>query len=281
VLRAKAHVIARARGRMEAPEDVGISEMGVANLALRFASRRDLMNNVVETGRLMEQLADAAAIGPLDATITAAVGERLKAERQRSGVTLQELARRTHLSVAMLSKIENAQTSPSLRSLARLAKALDIHVGSFFSDFDQAEEPSCVRAGEGTELQPAETGGGLRYELLAGTHPARRLIQPFLISVPAPRPEFPSYQHPGSEFIFLLEGRMLFGFGRRTYDLDIGDSLLFNGVVPHGPKAVLVAPVKFLSVTSERLPGSLASDESHPHPVPGPHMSHSTPRQPG
>lgn len=221
------------------------------------------MHDLNDGEPLGERLAEKDRAEVFDAAIAASVAGRLKTERLRLGLTLKELAQQTNLSAAMLSKIENAQTAPSLRTVARLSKALGIHVGSFFSDFDQEEEPSFTKAGEGIEVQRAETGGGLRYELLAGTHPARRMIQPFLITVPEPRPQFPVYQHPGSEFIYMLEGRFLFNYGTKTYELAAGNSLLFNGVVAHGPGLVLVAPVKFVSVTSERLPGMPASDIGH------------------
>lgn len=194
--------------------------------------------------------------------ISIVVGEHLKAERYRRGLTLQQLSRQTGLSVAMLSKIENGQTFPSLKTLVRLATFLGVHVASFLSGFDQQREPSLIRAGHGIEVQRAEVGGGLGYKLLAASHPASRLIQPFLITVPRARPEFPLFQHGGSEFMYILEGTMLFTHGRKAYELAPGDSFLFAGVVPHGPKEVLSVPVRFLSVTSDRLPGALTEDGS-------------------
>ncbi len=67
----------------------------------------------------------------------------------------------------MLSKIENAQTSPSLRTLARLSTALELPVTTFFRGFEEERDASYVRAGEGLELVRQGTRHGHRYELLA------------------------------------------------------------------------------------------------------------------
>src|SRR5262245_35594007 len=64
----------------------------------------------------------------LESDMTQAIAARLRDERRRLGLTLHDVAGRSGLSVAMLSKIENAQTSPSLRTLARLSTALELPV---------------------------------------------------------------------------------------------------------------------------------------------------------
>ena len=56
------------------------------------------------------------------------IAMRVRELRLAKGISLAELARLTGMSKAMLSKIENAQTSCSLSSLARLADALAVPV---------------------------------------------------------------------------------------------------------------------------------------------------------
>ena len=53
-----------------------------------------------------------------------AIGRQLRAFRRQKGMTGADLARLTGISVGMLSKIENGQTSPSLTTLQALAEAL-------------------------------------------------------------------------------------------------------------------------------------------------------------
>jgi len=59
---------------------------------------------------------------------------------------------------------------------------------------------------------------------------------------------FPAYQHPGTELIYMLAGRMEYGVGGSTYLLEPGDALQFNGEVTHGPTSLEALPIQFLTV---------------------------------
>ena len=119
----------------------------------------------------------------LEDAITQAIGGRLREERRRLGLTLQEVADRSGLSLGMISKIENAQTSPSLRTLARLSQALEVPITTFFRGLEEERDASYVRAGEGIELIRQGTRHGHRYELLAAAKGAQRRVQPFLVTL--------------------------------------------------------------------------------------------------
>src|SRR5262245_49679338 len=64
------------------------------------------------------------------------IGEQVRRLRAASGLTVGEAAAKIGISKAMLSKIENAQTSCSLSTLARLATGLDVPVTSLFRGAD-------------------------------------------------------------------------------------------------------------------------------------------------
>jgi transcriptional regulator with XRE-family HTH domain len=187
----------------------------------------------------------------LEDAITQAIGGRLREERRRLGLTLQDVADRAGLSLGMISKIENAQTSPSLRTLARLSGALEIPVTTFFRGFEEERDASYVRAGDGIELVRQGTRHGHRYELLAAAKGAQRRVQPFLVTLTEQRESFPLFQHDGVEFLYALEGSVVYRYGRHTYDMDPGDSLMFDGQIPHGPERLSVLPARFLSITVE------------------------------
>jgi transcriptional regulator with XRE-family HTH domain len=187
----------------------------------------------------------------LEVEINRAIATRLSEERRRLGLTLQEVARRSGLSLGMISKIENAQTSPSLRTLARLSQALEIPVTTFFRGFEEERDASFVRAGEGIELVRQGTRHGHRYELLAAAKGAQRRVQPFMVTLTQPSEEFPLFQHEGVEFLYLLGGALVYRYGRHTYEMRPGDSLMFDGHVPHGPERLDELPIRFLSITVE------------------------------
>ena len=187
----------------------------------------------------------------LEDEINRAIAVRLSEERRRLGLTLQEVGRRSGLSIGMISKIENAQTSPSLRTLARLSQALDVPVTTFFRGFEEERDASFVRSGEGIELVRQGTRHGHRYELLAAAKGAQRRVQPFLVTLTQRSEEFPLFQHDGVEFLYLLGGSLAYRYGRHTYEMAPGDSLMFDGRVAHGPERLDDLPIRFLSITVE------------------------------
>ncbi len=196
----------------------------------------------------------------LEDAINQAIGGRLREERRRLGLTLQDVADRSGLSLGMISKIENAQTSPSLRTLARLSRALEVPITTFFRGFEEERDASYVRAGEGIELVRQGTRHGHRYELLAAAKGAQRRIQPFLVTLTEQRETFPLFQHDGVEFLYGLQGSFVYRYGRHTYEMEPGDSLMFDGQVPHGPEGLSVLPTRFLSITVEIAPDERAGE---------------------
>ena len=63
------------------------------------------------------------------------IGENLRARRKECDLTLKQTARRTGLSVSLLSQIERAESSASVSSLYKLARAFDCSLTEFFGDY--------------------------------------------------------------------------------------------------------------------------------------------------
>lgn len=80
---------------------------------------------------------------------------------------------------------------------------------------------------------------------------AQRRVQPFLVTLTEHSEAFPLFQHDSVEFLYALEGSILYRYGLHTYDLAPGDSLMFDGGIPHGPERLDVLPARFLSITVE------------------------------
>lgn len=188
----------------------------------------------------------------LEEEISQSIASTLRTLRRDRNMTLQDVADRAGLSLGMVSKLENAQASPSLRTLAQLSQALAVPVPLFFRELSDHEDASFVRAGQGITLARPDARHGYRYELLAAQLGARRVLQPYLVTIAEDAEPYPLFQHTGSEFIFVLEGRLTYRYATTTYDLAPGDSLLIHGIVQHGPEALLSLPARILSITLTR-----------------------------
>lgn len=179
-----------------------------------------------------------------------AIGREVRAARRRHEMTVAELAERTGLSIGMLSKIENGGTSPSLTTLQTLSNALSVPMTSFFRGYEEQREAVHVQAGKGMEAARAGTRAGHQYKLLGhiGANLSGVIVEPYLITLTDESDTFPSFQHDGMEFIYMLEGEVGYRHGDRTFHLKPGDSLFFEADAPHGPEVHIKLPARFLSV---------------------------------
>jgi transcriptional regulator with XRE-family HTH domain len=73
-----------------------------------------------------------------EAELRLQLGKRVKFLRRHSRLTQAQLAEKTDLSVNYISEIENGLASPTLKTLLRLAQALDVEVEELFN-FDPAD----------------------------------------------------------------------------------------------------------------------------------------------
>lgn len=177
------------------------------------------------------------------------VGNTIRDLRQRHGLTIAEVAEQIGISRGMLSKIENAQTATSLETLAKLASALGVSLATLFRNYNvPAGSAQLVKQGEGMEVVRRGTKRGHTYHLLAYDQGPMKLFEPFLITMDDASEVFPTFEHPGTEFIYMLEGAIEYRHGQRTYLLEPGDSLTFRGDIPHGPEKLLTLPIRFLAI---------------------------------
>ena len=121
-------------------------------------------------------------------------------------------------------------------------------VASLFRKFEEQRGATFVRAGEGLTIERRGTRGGHQYRLLGHSVGHRLSGETYLITLSEKSEVFPLFQHSGLEFIYLLEGRVTYRHGSRTYDMGPGDSLFFDSDVPHGPEELIELPVRMLSL---------------------------------
>jgi transcriptional regulator with XRE-family HTH domain len=184
----------------------------------------------------------------VDKLLMEAVGAQVKTMRQAMKLTASEVAQAAGLSVAMLSKIENGQTAPSLATLQALAIALNVPITALFTKFDQKRDATFVKAGQGLVIERRGTRAGHRYELLGHSVHAPVKIEPFMITLDKKSDAYPIFQHAGYEFIYMLSGEVTYRHGDRSYLLQPGDSLFFDSEAAHGPEELRRLPARYLSI---------------------------------
>ncbi|MDD2545431.1 MAG: XRE family transcriptional regulator [Burkholderiaceae bacterium] len=186
-----------------------------------------------------------AHLSSLEETVGAAIREL----RLRDGLTIAQVAEQAGISRGMLSKIENGHTSAAMDTLARIARALGVSMSMLFSKYDAtASRAQHIKKGAGMEVVRRGTKSGHTYHLLAYDQGPVKLFEPFLITMDDDSQRYPTFEHPGTEFLYMLEGTLEYRCGQETYLLEPGDALSFQAEVPHGPERLVQCPIKFLSV---------------------------------
>lgn len=81
-------------------------------------------------------------------------------------------------------------------------------VTAFFRRSEEVRNASFVKAGEGVELERRGTRAGHQYNLLGhiGQNASGVVVEPYLITLTADLDIFPTFQHEGLEFLYMLEG---------------------------------------------------------------------------
>src|SRR5271166_2338225 len=147
----------------------------------------------------------------LDAGVGWVIAQRVREYRNQLGFTVEQLAERSGISKGMLSKIENAQASPSLGTLVKLASAISVPLTSLFRGLEEEHDALFVRAGQGVEIVRKGTRVGHQYQLLGEMRGPNKIVEPMLVTLNEQSEVFPLFQHPGIEFIYMLAGVMEYG----------------------------------------------------------------------
>ncbi|MBN9264857.1 XRE family transcriptional regulator [Hyphomicrobium sp. CS1BSMeth3] len=161
------------------------------------------------------------------------VGQRLRLMRQRRKWTLSDLSERTNTSVGMLSQIERGLSSPSIRTLQRLADTFAVPIGWFFSDSPTPppNTPSWL-------LRPASrrvlslAGQGITKELLSP--PGEGALELLIITIqPGGSTGQAPYTHAGEDAGTILEGTLKLEVAGESALLQPGDAFRFASTLPH------------------------------------------------
>lgn len=156
------------------------------------------------------------------------LGQRIRELRQRQGLTLAELARRTGLTASLLSQGERDLAVPSVSSLRKIAEALGVPMAELF--FESNEADCVVRKDARKRFTLPETN--VTYELLSPNLQGKLEVILFKLGVGECSAD-KSLAHAGEECAFVAAGTVEVYYGENRYVLNEGDSIYLDSRVPH------------------------------------------------
>lgn len=163
------------------------------------------------------------------------IGPKLRALRLKKSMGLVELGKHTGLSPALLSKLERDKLYPTLPTLLRIAMVFSVGLDYFFTDERKRHVVSVVRKEERIKLpdRPSTAEIAYYFESLDFKSNERRTNAYLAEFEPIAEEKLKPHQHPGSEFLHVMKGKLGLRIGMDDYELDAGDSIYFDPSVPH------------------------------------------------
>ncbi|WP_040485339.1 helix-turn-helix domain-containing protein [Lutibaculum baratangense] len=181
-------------------------------------------------------------------TLERALGSHVRRLRRQKDLSIADLSSSAGISSGMLSKIENGQISPSLSTLQQISSALGVQMSTLFAEFEEQRDCSFVRADQGVVIDRRGTKAGHIYRLLGHGLRDDVVVEPYLIELREDAMPYTNFQHAGTEFIYMLTGRVTYRHGEQIYELGPGDALLFDSAALHGPERLIELPSTYLSI---------------------------------
>lgn len=194
------------------------------------------------------------------------LGNRIRQTRTHKGITLQELSERSGLSKGFICQLENDKASPSLQALERLSSSLGVPIAFLF--LSDEEKIHVVRA---HERQGYSVGGdGLNVQFLSAR--GRNLKMMMIELAPGASTGGDNHAHEGEECHLVIEGMVRYMQGTESVVLTAGDSLHWNGYIPHRVENCGTTTSRLLCVTSGSMEHMLEcveceDQEAHPQPM--------------
>lgn len=172
-----------------------------------------------------------------DDLIETTARRRLRSLRTGRGWSIDELARRTHISASTISRIETGHRRLALDHLVLLARALDTTVDELLLDDDAGAEDVVIRP-------TRDTAHGATYWMLTRPDdPSGRIVAKMRVpaSKKAPSPQV----HAGRDWFYVLDGTIRLFLGDHEHLVEAGQAAEFDTMTPHwmagygGPAEIL------------------------------------------
>ncbi len=183
---------------------------------------------------------------------TTSVGEKLIQIRESRNLSQAQLAERSELPEDLIKQIESGDFIPSLTPLIKIGRALGVRLGTFLDDVENLG-PIVNRKGQLAKAvrfagKSKASSGELDFHALAQNKSGRHM-EPFLIDIlPATDKDYPLSTHEGEEFMYVLSGQIEIFYGKDRYQLEEGDSIYLDSIVPHHVHAFGDAAARILAV---------------------------------
>lgn len=169
------------------------------------------------------------------------IGDRLREERVRAGISQRELARRLGLSASMISQLESGLSKPSVGTLYAIVTELNLSLDRVIRGEDFADNSPGPGSEQSTsplvhpeDRQVLDLASGVKWEELTATvEEGVDFLHATYEVGGASTPDESLMRHHGREYGYVMTGTLGIQIGFQEYELNPGDSIAFDSTRPH------------------------------------------------
>ena len=160
------------------------------------------------------------------------IGKRVQELRKAKGMSLTELAEKSGVQIATLSRVENMKMTGTLESHMNIARAMGVDVTQLYTAIIKEEDKAQVQTPKSLSdvFVHSEKSS---YEILTSNILGKRMM-PILLKIEPEGQTNMEQNPPGSEkFVFVLDGRIEVRAGEKAYALSRYNTLYFDASLEH------------------------------------------------
>ena len=164
------------------------------------------------------------------------IGKRIKDIRKKNKKTISTVANAANVSNGLISRIENGRTIPSLPVLLNIINALEIEVSDFFEGMPKPNGENYIvsRAEDNSIIEKEDDAKGFTYQYIFGKQLSSIGFEAVLLEV-KPDSKREKVETDAFEYKYMLSGECVYIIGDDEVLIKEGDSIFFDGRIPHVP----------------------------------------------
>lgn len=164
------------------------------------------------------------------------IGKRIKELRKQDGKIISKIAKKAEVTSGLISRIENGRTIPSLPVLLKIINALEIEITTFFAGMPQTNGSNFIvsRKENCSLIEKEDDAVGFEYNYIFGKQISSLGFETVLLEV-KPNSRREKVTTDAYEFKYILSGECYYYIGEEEVLLKEGDSIFFDGRMPHVP----------------------------------------------
>ncbi len=175
------------------------------------------------------------------------LGERIKTLRKERKVTLVEVAQKTGIDQATLSRIENGKMTGTLESHMKIAEALGIRLPQLYEDLVNKVEEAQDKIAKKKVESFSHSSGAVAELLTSGV--LQKKMMPLLLKIkPKGSTEPEEYSSFTERFVYVITGTVEITLGSDKKILKSGETLYFNAGQTHHFKNISKSEARCLSI---------------------------------